>query len=135
MSAVTAGIRASWISAIRKAANLPDLSTSSDPDPSVVIGEIVEKELGTNSNNQNITLIKIPSNNNSPLSSLNSQSTSLTSPGSQMSPNADRDNVFSTPTPHTPLIPRSIMFSSDEEYRTASEGLFIYFIRYYQLIH
>lgn len=110
------------MSAIRKATNLPDIPSCTDPDPAVVIGEIVEKELGTNSNNQNITLIKIPSNNNSPLSSLTSQSTSLTSPGSQMSPTADRDNVFSTPTPHTPLIPRSIMFSSDEEYRTASEG-------------
>ncbi|XP_076279051.1 myosin phosphatase Rho interacting protein outspread isoform X2 [Lasioglossum baleicum] len=84
LSAVTAGIRASWMSAIRRAANLPD------PD----------------SNADSMTVCQDGQQDNTP----QSPTTSLT--------DRERDSVV----PSTSVTPRSVLFSSDEEYRTASEG-------------
>ncbi|XP_017880653.1 protein outspread isoform X2 [Ceratina calcarata] len=84
LSAVTAGIRASWISAIRRAANLPD------PD----------------SNNDSLIVCQDGQQDNTP----QSPTASITE--------RERDSVI----PSTSVTPRSVLFSSDEEYRTASEG-------------
>ncbi|XP_046620410.1 protein outspread isoform X1 [Neodiprion virginianus] len=78
LSAVTAGIRSSWMTAIGKATNLPN--------PEVKCPE----------NEQD-------ANPESPTTSINDR---------------ERDSIV----PSTPLTPRSVLFSSDEEYRTASEG-------------
>ncbi|KAF3428826.1 hypothetical protein E2986_13304 [Frieseomelitta varia] len=82
LSAVTAGIRASWMSAIRRAANLPD------PD------------------NDSLTVCQDGQSDNTP----QSPTASIT--------DRERDSVA----PSTSVTPRSVLFSSDEEYRTASEG-------------
>ncbi|KAK1134042.1 hypothetical protein K0M31_011827 [Melipona bicolor] len=82
LSAVTAGIRASWMSAIRRAANLPD------PD------------------NDSLTVCQDGQQDNTP----QSPTASIT--------DRERDSVV----PSTSVTPRSVLFSSDEEYRTASEG-------------
>ncbi|KOX68453.1 Protein outspread [Melipona quadrifasciata] len=82
LSAVTAGIRASWMSAIRRAANLPD------PD------------------NDSLTICQDGQQDNTP----QSPTASIT--------DRERDSVV----PSTSVTPRSVLFSSDEEYRTASEG-------------
>ncbi|XP_024940754.1 protein outspread isoform X5 [Cephus cinctus] len=84
LSAVTAGIRSSWMSAIRRSANLPDPENSVD-------GHVVCQETQPEANPQSPT-------------------TSIT--------DRERDSIV----PSTPLTPRSVLFSSDEEYRTASEG-------------
>ncbi|XP_076674017.1 myosin phosphatase Rho interacting protein outspread isoform X7 [Andrena cerasifolii] len=84
LSAVTAGIRASWMSAIRRAANLPD------PD----------------SNADSLTICQDGQQDNTP----QSPTASIT--------DRERDSVV----PSTSVTPRSVLFSSDEEYRTASEG-------------
>ncbi|XP_076654466.1 myosin phosphatase Rho interacting protein outspread isoform X2 [Halictus rubicundus] len=84
LSAVTAGIRASWMSAIRRAANLPD------PD----------------SNADSMSVCQDGQQDNTP----QSPTASLT--------DRERDSVV----PSTSVTPRSVLFSSDEEYRTASEG-------------
>ncbi|CAK9821946.1 Protein outspread [Anthophora retusa] len=84
LSAVTAGIRASWMSAIRRAANLPD------PD----------------SSNDSLTVCQDSQQDNTP----QSPTASIT--------DRERDSVV----PSTSVTPRSVLFSSDEEYRTASEG-------------
>ncbi|XP_050473401.1 myosin phosphatase Rho interacting protein outspread isoform X2 [Bombus vancouverensis nearcticus] len=84
LSAVTAGIRASWMSAIRRAANLPD------PD----------------SSNDSLTVCQDGQQDNTP----QSPTASIT--------DRERDSVV----PSTSVTPRSVLFSSDEEYRTASEG-------------
>ncbi|XP_076227933.1 myosin phosphatase Rho interacting protein outspread isoform X3 [Nomia melanderi] len=84
LSAVTAGIRASWMSAIRRAANLPD------PD----------------SNTDSMSVCQDGQQENTP----QSPTTSIT--------DRERDSVV----PSTSVTPRSVLFSSDEEYRTASEG-------------
>ncbi|XP_016911246.2 protein outspread isoform X7 [Apis cerana] len=85
LSAVTAGIRASWMSAIRRAANLPD------PD----------------NGNDSLTVCQDAQQDNTP----QSPTASLT----------DRERDSSV-VPSTSVTPRSVLFSSDEEYRTASEG-------------
>nr|KAF7430079.1 hypothetical protein H0235_006477 [Vespula pensylvanica] len=84
LSAVTAGIRSSWMSAIRRAANLPDPDSNGETLPMC-------------SDNQQDT------NPQSPTTSINDR---------------ERDSVI----PPTSNTPRSVLFSSDEEYRTASEG-------------
>ncbi|XP_043274219.1 protein outspread isoform X2 [Venturia canescens] len=84
LSAVTAGIRSSWMSAIRRAANLPD------PIENPVDGGHVACQ-----NNQ-------------------------ADPKRQSPTVCERERDPGAPT--TPLTPRSVLFSSDEEYRTASEG-------------
>ncbi|XP_076233527.1 myosin phosphatase Rho interacting protein outspread isoform X1 [Calliopsis andreniformis] len=84
LSAVTAGIRASWMSAIRRSANLPD------PD----------------SNADSLTVCQDGQQDNTP----QSPTASIT--------DRERDSVV----PSTSVTPRSVLFSSDEEYRTASEG-------------
>ncbi|XP_015172858.1 PREDICTED: protein outspread isoform X3 [Polistes dominula] len=84
LSAVTAGIRSSWMSAIRRAANLPDPDNNGESLPIC-------------SDNQQDT------NPQSPTTSINDR---------------ERDSVI----PPTSNTPRSVLFSSDEEYRTASEG-------------
>lgn len=84
MSALTAGIRANWMSAIRRTAGLPDPSDCSEkmyPEKHVI--NIDRQDSIENSESL------IPS---------------------------------AAMTPIVPMTPRSIMFSSDEEYRTASEG-------------
>ncbi|XP_012272880.1 protein outspread isoform X2 [Orussus abietinus] len=86
LSAVTAGIRSSWMSAIRRAANLPDPENGSNVDLHGVCQES-QQEMSS----------QLPA-------------TSVTE--------RERDSVV----PSTPLTPRSVLFSSDEEYRTASEG-------------
>ncbi|XP_043800645.1 protein outspread isoform X5 [Apis laboriosa] len=85
LSAVTAGIRASWMSAIRRAANLPDPDNGSD----------------------SLTVCQDAQQDNTP----QSPTASLT----------DRERDSSV-VPSTSVTPRSVLFSSDEEYRTASEG-------------
>ncbi|XP_033225493.1 protein outspread isoform X3 [Belonocnema kinseyi] len=82
-SAITGGIRSSWMSAIRRAANLPD--------PEANLDSQVCQEHQQDVNPQSPT-------------------TSITE--------RERDSIV----PSTPLTPRSVLFSSDEEYRTASEG-------------
>ncbi|XP_076382798.1 myosin phosphatase Rho interacting protein outspread isoform X3 [Megalopta genalis] len=84
LSAVTAGIRASWMSAVRRAANLPD------PD----------------SNADSMSVCQDGQQDNTP----QSPTTSIT--------DRERDSVV----PSASVTPRSVLFSSDEEYRTASEG-------------
>ncbi|XP_011881785.1 PREDICTED: uncharacterized protein LOC105569716 isoform X2 [Vollenhovia emeryi] len=84
LSAVTAGIRSSWMSAIRRAANLPD----------------------SDSNVDSVTICP----DNQPETNPQSPTTSIT--------DRERDSVV----PSTSITPRSVLFSSDEEYRTASEG-------------
>ncbi|XP_029033896.2 protein outspread isoform X2 [Osmia bicornis bicornis] len=84
LSAVTAGIRDSWMTAIRRAANLPD------PD----------------SNVDSLTVCQDSQQDNTP----QSPTASIT--------DRERDSVV----PSTSVTPRSVLFSSDEEYRTASEG-------------
>ncbi|XP_076627210.1 myosin phosphatase Rho interacting protein outspread isoform X2 [Colletes latitarsis] len=84
LSAVTAGIRACWMSAIRRAANL------SDPD----------------SNADALAVCQDTQQDNTP----QSPTASIT--------DRERDSVV----PSTSVTPRSVLFSSDEEYRTASEG-------------
>ncbi|XP_066599345.1 protein outspread isoform X3 [Prorops nasuta] len=84
LSAVTAGIRSSWISAIRRAANLPD----PDKDSQSSHCQDVHRQ---------------DSNPQSPTTSITDR---------------DRESVV----PSTSITPRSVLFSSDEEYRTASEG-------------
>ncbi|XP_046820645.1 protein outspread isoform X3 [Vespa crabro] len=84
LSAVTAGIRSSWMSAIRRAANLPDPDSNGESLPIC------------SDNQQDI-------NSQSPTTSINDR---------------ERDPVI----PPTSNTPRSVLFSSDEEYRTASEG-------------
>ncbi|XP_018345806.1 PREDICTED: protein outspread isoform X2 [Trachymyrmex septentrionalis] len=83
LSAVTAGIRSSWMSAIRRAANLPD------PDSNDSLTVCTDTQQETNPQ---------------------SPTTSIT--------DRERDSVV----PSTSITPRSVLFSSDEEYRTASEG-------------
>ncbi|XP_051165236.1 protein outspread isoform X2 [Leptopilina boulardi] len=83
LSAITGGIRSSWMSAIRRAANLPDPESN------------VESHV-CQDNQQDI-------NPQSPTTSITER---------------ERDSIV----PSTPLTPRSVLFSSDEEYRTASEG-------------
>ncbi|XP_053988582.1 protein outspread isoform X2 [Hylaeus volcanicus] len=82
LSAVTAGIRASWMSAIRRAANLPD------PDNADALAVCQDGQQDTPQ---------------SPTASITDR---------------ERDSVV----PSTSVTPRSVLFSSDEEYRTASEG-------------
>ncbi|XP_017767093.1 PREDICTED: protein outspread-like isoform X2 [Eufriesea mexicana] len=84
LSAVTAGIRASWMSAIRRAANLPDPDSSSD---SLTVCQDGQPDTTPQSPTASIT-------------------------------DRERDSVV----PSTSVTPRSVLFSSDEEYRTASEG-------------
>ncbi|XP_067206469.1 protein outspread isoform X4 [Linepithema humile] len=83
LSAVTAGIRSSWMSAIRKAANLPD----PDNVDSLTVCSDTQQEANPQSPTTSIT-------------------------------DRERDSVV----PSTSITPRSVLFSSDEEYRTASEG-------------
>ncbi|PSN31199.1 hypothetical protein C0J52_22102 [Blattella germanica] len=85
LSAVTAGIRSNWMSAIRKAAGLPEPHA----ERTLSVGEKLERELDS--------------------------SQQLSSPVGQL----EREPSI---VPSAPLTPRSILFSSDEEYRTASEG-------------
>lgn len=89
LSAVTAGIRANWMSAIKKAAGLDELPPK--PVLSKSLEEKLQRELSSN-------LIQTV---------------------------ADKETVGSPP---TPVTPRSILFSSDEEYRTASEGKICYIV-------
>ncbi|XP_076183646.1 myosin phosphatase Rho interacting protein outspread isoform X2 [Ptiloglossa arizonensis] len=84
LSAVTAGIRASWMSAIRRAANLPDPDSNADA----------------------LAVCQDGQQDNTP----QSPTASIT--------DRERDSVV----PSTSVTPRSVLFSSDEEYRTASEG-------------
>ncbi|XP_020282640.1 protein outspread isoform X2 [Pseudomyrmex gracilis] len=84
LSAVTAGIRSSWMSAIRRAANLPDPDSNVD---SLTVCSDVQQETTPQSPTTSIT-------------------------------DRERDSVV----PSTSITPRSVLFSSDEEYRTASEG-------------
>lgn len=86
LSAVTAGIRANWMLAIKKASGLDDLPPK--PTLSRALEEKLQRELTSN-------LIQTV---------------------------ADKETSGSPPTPATP---RSILFSSDEEYRTASEGNYL----------
>ncbi|XP_014212324.1 uncharacterized protein LOC106642148 isoform X2 [Copidosoma floridanum] len=88
LSAVTAGIRANWMSAIRKAANLPD------PD---------NNPLDSHTNCQE-----------------RQEEMSIQSPTASIEEH-ERDFI-ATSTGLTGLTGRSVLFSSDEEYRTASEG-------------
>lgn len=81
LSAVTAGIRANWMSAIKKASGLDELP------PKPVLSKSIEEKL-----HREINIIQSV---------------------------ADKETSGSPP---TPITPRSILFSSDEEYRTASEG-------------
>lgn len=83
LSAVTSGIRANWMSAVKKAAGLDELPPK--PVLSKSLEEKLQRELSAN-------LIQTI---------------------------ADKETSGSPP---TPVTPRSILFSSDEEYRTASEG-------------
>ncbi|XP_032679665.1 protein outspread isoform X3 [Odontomachus brunneus] len=85
LSAVTAGIRSSWMSAIKRAANLPD------PDGNNVDSLAVCSDTQQETNPQ------------SPTASITDR---------------ERDSVVAS----TSITPRSVLFSSDEEYRTASEG-------------
>ncbi|XP_012265785.2 protein outspread isoform X2 [Athalia rosae] len=85
LSAVTAGIRSSWMSAIGDAANLPD------PENNVDSRSACPQENQQDTNPQSPT-------------------TSIT--------DRERESIV----PSTPVTPRSVLFSSDEEYRTASEG-------------
>ncbi|XP_015114889.1 protein outspread isoform X2 [Diachasma alloeum] len=87
-SAVTAGIRSSWVSAIRRAANLSD---SDDV--------IVDNHILCHGNQQQDS-----SKSQSPTASMTEREGDPVIPSSM------------------PLTPRSVLFSSDEEYRTASEG-------------
>ncbi|XP_063972956.1 protein outspread isoform X2 [Diachasmimorpha longicaudata] len=87
-SAVTAGIRSSWVSAIRRAANLSD---SDDV--------IVDNHILCHGNQQQDT-----NKSQSPTASMTERESDQVIPSSM------------------PLTPRSVLFSSDEEYRTASEG-------------
>ncbi|PNF35189.1 hypothetical protein B7P43_G07654 [Cryptotermes secundus] len=89
LSAVTAGIRANWMSALRKAAGLQEPPSAGGCDRTLSVGERLEQELD------------------------NSQQ--LASPTGQLE---QEPSIV----PSTPLTPRSLLFSSDEEYRTASEG-------------
>ncbi|KMQ94700.1 protein outspread [Lasius niger] len=84
LSAVTAGIRSSWMSAIKRAANLPDSDSNVD---SLTVCSDTQQE----------------TNPQSPTTSIVDR---------------ERDSVV----PSTSITPRSVLFSSDEEYRTASEG-------------
>ncbi|XP_072748607.1 protein outspread isoform X3 [Anoplolepis gracilipes] len=84
LSAVTAGIRSSWMSAIKRAANLPDSDSNVD---SLTVCSDTQQE----------------TNPQSPTTSIMDR---------------ERDSVV----PSTSITPRSVLFSSDEEYRTASEG-------------
>ncbi|KAL0120206.1 hypothetical protein PUN28_008096 [Cardiocondyla obscurior] len=84
LSAVTAGIRSSWMSAIRRAANLPDPDNNVD---SLTVCPDAQQETNPQSPTTSIT-------------------------------DRERDSVV----PSTSITPRSVLFSSDEEYRTASEG-------------
>ncbi|XP_026827895.1 protein outspread isoform X2 [Ooceraea biroi] len=84
LSAVTAGIRSSWMSAIRRAANLPDPDSNVD---SLAVCPDTQQE----------------PNPQSPTTSIADR---------------ERDSVV----PSASITPRSVLFSSDEEYRTASEG-------------
>ncbi|KAL6255893.1 hypothetical protein P5V15_013134 [Pogonomyrmex californicus] len=84
LSAVTAGIRSSWMSAIRRAANLPDPDINVD---SLTVCPDTQQETNPQSPTASIT-------------------------------DRERDSVV----PSTSITPRSVLFSSDEEYRTASEG-------------
>ncbi|KZC13253.1 Protein outspread [Dufourea novaeangliae] len=84
LSAVTAGIRASWMSAIRRAANLPDPDSNVD---SLAVCQDGQQDSTPQSPTASIT-------------------------------DRERDSVV----PSTSVTPRSVLFSSDEEYRTASEG-------------
>lgn len=88
LSAVTAGIRANWMSAVKKAAGLDELPPK--PVLSKSLEEKLQKELSSN----------------------------LLQTMVEKEPNGS---------PSTPVTPRSILFSSDEEYRTASEGQYIIF--------
>ncbi|XP_043469870.1 protein outspread-like isoform X2 [Leptopilina heterotoma] len=83
LSAITGGIRSGWMSAIRRAANLPDPESNVDSHV-------------CQDNQQDV-------NPQSPTASITER---------------ERDSII----PSTPLTPRSVLFSSDEEYRTASEG-------------
>ncbi|XP_011502573.1 PREDICTED: protein outspread [Ceratosolen solmsi marchali] len=84
LSAVTAGIRSSWISAIRRAANLPILENNYKP---YSLCKIRKQDV----NNQSSVVVAIEREKEGAITS-----ESITS--------------------------RSILFSSDEEHRTASEG-------------
>lgn len=83
LSAVTSGIRANWMAAIKRAAGLDELPPK--PTLNKTLEEKLQRELSSNLI-QNIV---------------------------------DKETSTSPP---TPVTPRSILFSSDEEYRTASEG-------------
>ncbi|XP_069672228.1 protein outspread isoform X4 [Periplaneta americana] len=89
LSAVTAGIRANWMSAVRRAAGLQDPSSAGVCERTLSVGEKLERELDS--------------------------SQQLASPIGQLE--REPSIVLSAS-----LTPRSILFSSDEEYRTASEG-------------
>jgi hypothetical protein len=47
LSAVTAGIRANWMSALRRAAGLQEPPTAGDCDGTLSVGEKLERELDT----------------------------------------------------------------------------------------
>ncbi|XP_014489456.1 PREDICTED: protein outspread isoform X3 [Dinoponera quadriceps] len=85
LSAVTAGIRSSWMSAIKRAANLPD--PDSNNVDSLAVCPDTQQEAKPQSPTASIT-------------------------------DRERDSVVAS----TSITPRSVLFSSDEEYRTASEG-------------
>ncbi|GLG98461.1 Uncharacterized protein GBIM_05111 [Gryllus bimaculatus] len=84
LSAVTAGIRNNWMSAIRRAAGLQEPNVLDGS--TISVGEKLERELDT-------TQVPVVCSEREP-----------------------------SIVPSTPLTPRSVLFSSDEEYRTASEG-------------
>lgn len=95
LSAVTSGIRSNWMQAIRKAAGLDDDLSSSKP---IIISSrsLDNKCLEEEKLNRDLSTSSVPAV-------------------------VQKELVR---TPSTPLTPRSLLFSSDEEYKTASEGTF-----------
>ncbi|KAJ8679599.1 hypothetical protein QAD02_015386 [Eretmocerus hayati] len=127
LSAVTAGIRSSWMSAIRRAANLPDPPTTLDlvgacPDVSLSQSQ---QESHAQSPTTYVTPPSSPlvsTNTSSPSSPHHTRFVTRASVVGCRSPGVERERTTSNTTVATTPSGRSILFSSDEEYRTASES-------------
>lgn len=132
LSAVTMGIRSNWLQALRKAA--PGIIESPAPSdqPSTIPATSVSQQSPSSSIPSSTSSSRHSTASSSQLTAAasaiintNPQSASIRLRGDMMSsPSCRLSTGSSSGGGTTPTTPRSgvIMFSSDEEYRTASEG-------------
>lgn len=112
LSTVSATIRNNWLNALRSAAGLLMPQSKSDNDENSV-NEVIIKDNTSDDLKSEIEKDFIKAQRQD---SVDTNTTGCSTEAS--SPTTSSKTI----TPVTPMTPKSILFSSDEEYRTASEG-------------